>query len=515
MEADHDLQEVLSLLDLTDDDKALVQKASDFAKERHKDHKRMSGEPYYNHLFETARSLAEIGMGARTIAAGFLHDCIEDVDVEEEEIEDEFGSEILFLVQGVTKLGTLRYHGAQRHTESLRRLFVATSRDIRVVIIKLMDRLHNMKTLDHINPEKRKRIAQETLEVYAPIADRLGMGRLKHDLEDLAFKYVEPEAYEQMKDYITQRGLDRDVDLEDSLRELKREFAKHHITSFRTEYRIKGLYSLYKKLERKEKDIEKIHDILAIRIIVSSIDDCYRVLGVVHGLWRPIPGKIKDYIAFPKPNGYRSIHTTIFAGKSGVVEIQIRTEEMHREAQYGVASHFVYKESGGSTPQTRETNRSNKLWFQHLIPSVIRGEKRPMDTRPIAERNVPNWIREIADSHSKENSGPERFIEGLRTDFFSHRVFVFTPKGDVIDLPIDSSPIDFAYAIHSDIGNHMCAAKVNGKLSALDSKLKNGDIVEIETRPDATPSQKWLDQAKTTLAKRHIQNALQKMIAEQ
>ena len=507
----YDVKDIIGLLNLTDEDEQLVIKASKFAKLKHKDHFRMSGEPYYVHLFETALGLAEIGMGATTIAAGFLHDCIEDVGVTEEELEKEFGSEILFLVQGVTKLGTLKYQGTQRHTESLRRLFVATSQDIRVVLIKLMDRLHNIKTLGHVQPNKQKRIAQETLEIYAPIADRLGMGRLKHELEDYAFKYVDPKEYERMKEFVAKRGLGRDHDLEETLKELKKEFAKLAIQNFRTEYRIKGLYSLYKKLERKGYDIEKIHDILAIRVIVSSIDDCYRVLGIVHGLWRPLPGKIKDYIAFPKPNGYRSIHTTIFAGRNGIIEIQIRSEEMHREAQYGIASHLTYKEVGSVL--SREQKRANTIWFQHLIPSLIHNEKKVKDIKRkfMVSTSVPGWIREIADTQNQAaSSNADRFIEGLRSDFFSHRVFVFTPKGDVIDLPIDSSPVDFAYAIHSDIGNHIYGANVNGKMASLDTKLKNGDVVQIETRDSANPSPKWLDYTKTSLARRHINNTLQR-----
>ena len=507
-----DVKDILNMLsEFSEEDRDLVLRASEFAKKKHEGMARRSGEPYYNHLLETAFMLAELGMGVKTIAAGFLHDCLEDANVPEEEILNEFGHEVLFLVQGVTKLGALRYRGAMRHTESLRRLFIATSQDIRVLLIKLMDRLHNMKTLDHILPEKQKRIAQETLEIYAPIADRLGMGRIKHELEDLAFKYVDPETYQQMKRYIEKRGLDRDHDLDETMKELKRELAKHDITDFRTEYRIKGLYSLYLKLQRKGRDIEKIHDIVAIRIIVSSIDECYRVLGIMHGLWRPLPGKIKDYIAFPKPNGYRSIHTTVIAGRNGIVEIQIRTEDMHREAQYGIASHLTYKQAGSVI--SKQHTRTNRLWFQELIPSIIRGEKKPMDAKPIGATTVPQWIREIADSQNQEAEESD-FIEGMRSDFFTHRVFVFTPKGDVIDLPVDSSPIDFAYAIHSDIGDHIFAAKVNGNMASLDTKLKNGDIVFIETRESSHPSHKWLDYARTSLARRHISNELSRIEKE-
>lgn len=492
------------------EDVALVERAYAFAKDRHKDHKRMSGEPYFVHLYETAFALAEMGMGARTIAAGLLHDSIEDVGVTREELEREFGPEVLFLVDGVTKLGTLKYRGAERHVESLRRLFVATSRDIRVLMIKLMDRRHNMSTLDHVPPEKRLRIAKETLDIYAPLADRLGMGRLKRELEDLAFPYVQPEEYKETVEIMKQRKVAREPRLVKVAEHLKKALVEQGVRNYRTESRVKGIYSLYTKLVRKHGDIEKIHDILAIRVIVESIEDCYRVLGVVHALWKPLPGKIKDYIAFEKPNGYRSIHTTVVTKEAGPVEIQIRTEEMHREAQFGIASHLTYKEAQGKI--NRGEQKRNMLWFRQLIPSLLR-------TRTEQEQNinsVPNWVGALAQAHDVPVAeASELFMKEIRDDFFSYRVFVFTPKGDVIDLPIDSSPIDFAYAVHSEIGDHIAGAKVNGKLAALDTKLKNGDIVEIETKTSAQPGQKWLDHARTTLARKHIQQALAKRVREQ
>src|SRR3989344_3102768 len=325
-------------------DTELVTKAYTFAARIHSGHLRHSGDPFTARLLGTAIGLAELGMGSETIVAGILHDSIEDNRVSEAEVQKEFGPEILFLVRGVTKLGELKYRGLDRHAESLRKLFVATSQDIRVVIIKLMDRLHNMHTLEFVPKEKQRRIAAETLEIYVPIADRLGMGNVKQELEDLAFPYVYPKEYEAALDLQKEKRRETERHLEKIHRALKKELALHGIRNFRTEYRLKGLYSFYRKYERKERDIEKIHDISALRIIVPTVDDCYRVLGVVHSFARPIPGEIKDYIAFPKPNGYQSLHTKILTPDGIIAEIQIRTEEMHRAAQYGIASHGIYKE---------------------------------------------------------------------------------------------------------------------------------------------------------------------------
>lgn len=512
-----DVKDIISLMSSpSKEDIALVEKAATFAEKVHEKHTRLSGEPYYTHLYATAKSLAAIGMDAKTIAAGFLHDSIEDVHVSEEDIRKEFGDDVLFLVKGVTKLGALKYRGAKQHIESLRRLLVATSEDVRVLIVKLMDRLHNMQTLSHVPAAKQKRIAAETLEIYAPIADRLGMGRVKRDLEDLAFPYTYPEEYERIKNLIAEHSTVRQNDLESVTRDLKKGIVEHGLRNFRTEYRIKGLFSLYKKLERKAGDIDKIHDIAAIRVIVPTMADCYKVLGAVHALWRPIPGKIKDYIAFPKPNGYRSIHTTVFAGEAGIIEIQIRSEEMHREAQFGIASHLSYKESGS---EGRAAFWKNLLWVTQIIPSLFKfsfrdakdkqedKKEEPADESGVA---VPSWIRDIAHAHREEGDAARELLKNLKTDFFEHRIFVFTPKGDVVDLPIASSPIDFAYAIHSEIGDRISGVKVNGKMASLDTSLHNGDVVEILTRNNAYPTQKWLSIAKTALARKHIQSALAK-----
>jgi len=491
-------------------DEALVRKAYEFSKKAHEGHMRYSGEPYFIHPAAVAKHLAELGMDPTTITAGLLHDAIEDARATRDEVEREFGKEVLFLVEGVTKLGKHKYRGAERHAESLRRLLVATSADVRVLIIKLVDRYHNMTTLEHVPEHKRRRIAVETVEIFAPIADRLGMGRIKRDLEDLAFPYVDPDAYQHAALVRKLKRKENDAGLIKIQRQLQKELAKRGIKHFRTDIRIKGLWSLHQKLKRKGDDISKIYDIAALRVIVATVEDCYVILGVIHSLWKPIPGEFKDYIAFPKPNGYQSLHTTVFTADAGIVEMQVRTEEMHREAQFGIASHMSYKQLG------KEASRSSFVeyslsWIRWLVPSLLNMKKESvppaagaMEPEPTVES--PRWLSELADAHAGVAS--REFVEGLKKDFFSHRVFVFTPKGDVVDLPLHSTPVDFAYAIHSDLGNHMNGAKVNGKLVALDTRLMNGDVVEILRRDTAHPSPKWLDAAKTSLAKKQIRAAL-------
>jgi len=489
------------------EDIALITKAYLFAEKAHKDHKRFSGEPYFEHLFQTAKELAKTGMGPRTIATGFLHDSIEDVGISRETIRTEFGPDILFLVEGVTKLGQLKYKGAERHTESLRKLFVATSQDLRVLIIKLMDRLHNMRTLKYVPERKRKRIAEETIEIFAPLAHRLGMGLVRRELEDLAFPYVNPEEHKKTQELLKQKSKALLADLEALNKSLKREMGLAGITNLRTDFRVKGLYSLFRKLKRKG-DIEKIYDVSALRVIVGTVGECYQTLGIIHAHWRPLPGKIKDYIAFPKPNGYQSLHTTVFTGKGSIVEIQIRTEQMHQEAEYGIASHVLYKQDteGKKVSHGKQTNFE---WLRQLLPRISPIAPRGAKQTPTASSGIaaPEWVRSLGENEDTEGN---EYIDSLKGDFFNHRVFVFTPKGDVVDLPVNSSPIDFAYAIHSDIGDHMAGVKVNGKMVTLETTLHNGDIVEIQTRNSARPTAKWLELVKTTLAARHIRNALAK-----
>ncbi len=475
-----ELKEILDLTtDIADKEKKLIERAYSFALHAHDGQKRASGEPYFNHVSETAKILAKFGMDAQTVAAGLLHDVLEDSNTTEEKLRNEFGENILFLVNGVTKLGTLKYHGHERHVESLRKFFVAITNDLRVVIIKFADRLHNLRTLQYLREDKRKRIAIESIEVYAPLANRLGMGKLKGELEDEAFPYAYPKEYEQIEKILEGREETYKKNLEEVSTELENALIKNKVNIYEVNYRVKHKYSLWRKLLRYDMDIDKIYDIVALRVVVKTIEDCYKVLGIVHSIWRPMPGRIKDYIAIPKPNGYRSIHTTIFTGSGGAVEIQIRTEEMHEEAAYGIAAHFAYK--------TEKEKKKNKE----------------------EEQSKFKWIEELKDfNYDLEN--PQKYLEHLKMDFFNDRIFVFTPKGDVIDLPDGSSPIDFAYNIHSDIGEHVSGVKINRKIAPIFSALKNSDIVEIITKKDAHPSGKWLDHSKTNLAKKNIRSYLEK-----
>ncbi len=472
------LKELIDLAgQITEKEKALLSKAFSFARNAHTGQKRMNGDPYFVHVLETAKILAGLGMDARTIAAGLLHDVLEDTKTEETSVQKEFGDDIVFLVKGVTKLGTLKYRGQERHVESLRKFFIAMAEDLRVVIIKFADRLHNLRTLEFVREDKRARIAMESIEVYAPLANRLGMGKLKGDIEDAAFPFAYPKEYKQVEEVIKEKKDLFEKYLDKVREELIQALKKNKIKFIEINYRVKHKYSLYQKLLKYDMDIEKIYDIVALRVVVDTVEECYRVLGLVHSLWNPLPGRIKDYIAVPKPNGYRSIHTTVLTGSGGIAEIQIRTKEMHAEAAYGIAAHYAYKEK----KKGKNPNDKNKF----------------------------NWIEELKELNYNPKE-PQKFLDHLRTDFFNNRIFVFTPKGDVIDLPEDSIPIDFAYNIHSDIGNHTFGAKINGKMSQLFTKLQNGDIVEIIDKKDAHPSDKWLEFVKTSAAKKHIKSYLEK-----
>lgn len=465
-------KEIIALLKHpTKQDIALIEKAYIFAGHAHDGQKRQSGEPYFVHVASVAKNLATINVDAATVAAGLLHDTIEDADIKPAQLEQEFGKDVMELVQGVTKMSKLNYQGVERHVESLRKFFIAMSKDIRVLIIKLADRLHNVQTLEHIPEASRKRIALETLEIHARLADRFGIAKWKSILEDAAFPYAYPKEYLQSLNIIKNIRVASEKYAEKIHHSLQKELVANGLKSARVDYRVKNLYSFWKKLARKEMNAEKIYDILAIRIVVKTVEECYRALGIIHAHWRPVPGRIKDYIAVPKPNGYRSLHTTIFRGDGGVIEIQILTDEMFTEAQYGIAAHLFYKESGGSSGAVEK----NTAWVKELT----------------------RWQKEVARS--------DEFLEHLHMDFFNNRVFVFTPNGDVIDLPEGASAIDFAYAIHSDIGDHVSGAWVDDKLVPIDTKLINGNIVEIDTKESATPKRKWLDCVKTSIARQHIQ----------
>ncbi len=467
-----DINEITILVKgLASNDKKMIEKACLFAQNAHNGQLRKSGEPYFVHVFATAKNLAELNMSPIVICAGFLHDVLEDTSVTEKEMEDNFGNEVTMLVNGVTKLGTVRYKGIERNVENLRKFFVSIAEDPRVLVIKLADRLHNIETLQHVAPEKQKRIALETLEVYAPLANRLSMGNLKSRLEDAAFAYAYPKECEEVKKLI---AMQKDAN-KNYLNEVQENIAlklKEQSIENRIDYRVKHLYSLWKKLQKYDMDMGKIYDTMAIRVMVENVEQCYHVLGIIHGSWKPLPGRIKDYIANPKPNGYKSIHTTIFTGTGGIVEVQIRTHQMHDEAEYGIAAHFIYKE------KTIKKNTEDSL------------------------KNY-EWVNQLREMESHDGK-PEEFLKTIKMDFFKDRVFAFSPKGDIIDLPEESCAIDFAYAIHSDIGNHAQGCKINGKNSHLHTKLKNHDIVEIIINKKANPSSKWLEYVKTTMAKKHI-----------
>lgn len=473
------LAELLTLATyLSPAEREVITRAYHFAAKAHADQKRFSGEPYINHPVEVTKILIGLRADAETLAAALLHDTVEDTEVTVEQLKKEFGANIAFLVDGVTKLGKLKYQGLERHVESLRKLFVAMAKDLRVILIRLADRLHNVRTLEHVRADKQKRIALETLEIYAPLANRLGIWKLKGQLEDAAFPYALPKEYEEVMRLRKTKGKESVKKLEKIYRTLSKELAAQNIKNAQIDYRVKYLYSLYLKLKRHHMDIGQIYDLSALRVIVPTMADCYQALGLVHTLWKPVPGRLKDYIAHPKMNGYQSIHTAIFTGDGGTAEIQIRSEKMHEAAEYGFASHLLYDESGKPKGGAKATKKVG--WLQDLI----------------------EWQRQV------EESG--QFLSDLKTDFFQDRIFTFTPKGDVIELPKGASVLDFAYAIHSDVGDHAAGATVNGKFVAMDTELKNQDLVQIETKKTTHPSAKWLALVRTSMARKHIKNYLQK-----
>lgn len=465
----------------------LIERAYEFAKKIHAGQKRASGEDYITHCIGAAEIVADLKVDSKTIAATLLHDVIDDgpgdkVELEKQ-VEKEFGREITRLVNGITKLGKIKYRNIQRQVENLRKMFLAMAEDIRVVIIKLADRLHNMRTLSALPEEKQQRIANETLNIYAPLADRLGIGHLKGELEDLSFKYLMKGEYQWLLNQVREQIDQREKYLEKIIPDLKKELLKEGIGIIEIHWRAKHYWSLYKKLQRYEMNLNRIYDLVALRIIVRDIDDCYATLGLIHKLWRPLPGRIKDYIALPKPNGYQSIHTTVFCQGGKITEIQIRTLKMHEEAEHGIAAHWYYAEQKGL-----------KSYLKKIFT-------------PAPEKEL-RWIKQLRDWQKETHAAPEEFFQSLKIDFFKDRIFVFTPQGDVIDLPESATPLDFAYQIHSDIGQHCQGAKVDGKMVALSTPLHNGQVVEIITQKNARPSQDWLKIAKTNQALNKIRRWL-------
>ena len=465
-------------------DTKLIVKAYNYAKEKHGTQCRKSGEPYIIHPVQVAYILADIGLDEATICAALLHDVVEDTEVTHEDLVRDFGEEIATMVAGVTKLGELRYQASteERQVENYRKMFLAMGKDIRVIIIKLADRLHNLRTLKYLRRDRQIANAKETMELYAPLANRLGIYSLKWELEDLAFKYLYPEEYRELVEGIDKKREERLQFIEKIMDDIRGQLKKQKIEAEVTG-RAKHLYSIYRKMKRDNKTLDQIYDLFALRILVNSVKDCYAALGVVHEMYSPMPGRFKDYIAVPKPNMYQSIHTTLLGEKGTPFEVQIRTWEMHRIAEYGIAAHWAYKEAnyGKKGKQVVTVTKDKLAWLRETL----------------------EWQQDMKD--------PQEFLNTLKTELFEDEVYVFTPKGKILVLPRDATPIDFAYSIHEDIGNHMVGCKINSKMMPIITKLQSGDIVEIMTSDSQKgPSRDWLKFIKTTKAKSKIQSWFKK-----
>ena len=476
----------------TPEDQKFLTAVFEFANKAHHGQLRKSGEPYINHSLNVAKILAEIGMDEKTIASGLLHDVPEDTTVTLEDVSQAFGEEVAYLVDGVTKLGKIKLRGSKEevYLENLRKMFLAMAQDIRVVIIKLADRLHNMRTLEHLPPEKQQRIARETMDIYAPIANRLGIGEIKVELEDTCFRFLEPENYKEVVE-IQETYLHRGKTYMTTIVDLfAKQLSEAKIQVSDIHGRTKGLYRLHQKLKKHDMDINRVYDLLAIRIIVPEIADCYEALGIIHREYRPMVGRIKDYISLPKPNGYQSLHTTIFGPEGRIIEVQIRTQKMHDEAEYGIAAHWMY------------TEKERPSWR-----SIFSRHKGKPDEKK-APRELA-WVNQLKDWQKEIGRDDQEFLEGLKIEFFKNHIFAFTPKGDIIELPEEATPIDFAYAIHSEVGSRAVGAKANGKMVPLDYQIKNAEVLEILTvKEKKKPSRDWLNFVKTSGAKSHIKREL-------
>jgi len=457
------------------DDIAIIQQAYDFCLEHHAGQKRASGDPYALHPLEVALVLAEMKLDATAIAAGLLHDAVEDTPVTSRQIAETFGDQVAHIVDGVTKIDKIQFANREdRQAENVRKMLLAMVSDVRVVLIKLADRLHNMRTLEHLPPERQQAIARETLDIYAPLAHRLGMGKVRSELEDLAFRYVDPVGYDQIHNAVEAHRHEGEEFLR-GIDALLHEKLREHNIKARVDWRIKRLYSIYQKLQRQRITVDQVYDLLAVRVITNSVQDCYAVFGLIHSLWRPVPGRIKDFIAMPRPNLYQSLHTTVMGEGGHQFEVQIRTEEMHRVAEEGIAAHWKYK-SGGSPVNEKDEQRL--AWVRQIV----------------------EWQRDMTD--------PNEFLSTLKIDLYPEEVYTFTPKGKVVVLPKEATPIDFAYTIHTEVGNTCTGAKVNGRMVPLKTRLRNGDIVEILTQNGHTPSRDWLTFVRSTRARNKIKHWL-------
>lgn len=456
---------------MTEEEVAFVMKAYEYAKLMHKDQKRKSGEPYIIHPVNVAIILADLDMDVETIVSALLHDVVEDTPATYDDIKEMFSEDVAKIVDGVTKLNKLNYKSSEAfQAENLRKMILAMNNDIRVIIVKLADRLHNLRTLEYMNEEKRKQKAQETIEIYAPLAGRLGIFKIKWELEDLSLRYLDPEGYYDLVEKINKKRSEREKEINEIIKKISAELDKQEL-HYDISGRPKNFYSIYKKMKGKSKSFESIYDLIAVRILVDTVKDCYAVLGIVHSMWKPLPGRFKDYIAMPKPNMYQSLHTTVISDTGEIFEIQIRTYEMHEVAEYGIAAHWKYK--GG---KTHGKDVDSKLdWLRQLL----------------------EWQKDLKD--------PKEFIDTLKIDFFDDEVFVFTPNGDVVDLPEGSTPVDFAYRVHTGVGNTCVGAKVDSRIVPLNYKLKNGNIVEVITQKSSSgPSRDWLKFVKSPRARQKI-----------
>src|SRR5450432_1275307 len=457
------------------DDIGIIRSAWEFCVQHHSGQLRASGEPYVLHPLEVAQVLAEMKLDSTAIAAGLLHDAVEDTPVTTEDIAEQFGEQVAHIVEGVTKIDKIEFANREdRQAENVRKMLLAMVSDVRVVIIKLADRLHNMRTLEHLSADRQQAIAKETLDIYAPLAHRLGMGKVRGELEDLAFRYVDPYTYEQVHEAVESRRQEGEQFLHEVESVLQDQLREHGIKA-RVEWRIKRIYSISQKLEKTRTEIDQVYDLLAIRVITQNVQDCYAVFGLIHSIWQPVPGRIKDFIAMPRPNLYQSLHTTVMGEGGHQFEVQIRTEEMHRIAEEGIAAHWKYK-AGGSPTSARDEERLN--WIRQLV----------------------EWQKEMTD--------PNEFLSSLKMDLYPDEVYTFTPKGKVVVVPADGTPIDFAYTIHTEVGHTCVGAKVNGRMVPLRTKLRTGDIVEIVTQKDHKPSRDWLTFVKSPRARNKIKHWL-------